>query len=482
MKGPTATSSVQKRASSKPAAIPVTIEIPKPSVKTIKLGARYFQSSPLCSISPAAATTATGVVNSAGLVCRPMICQRIKTTTSETAWMPSIRMRRLRARSAAARLARNRSSFSSAWIRMGRSIVASVTNRLRGTRSGLGSGVLQLPPDVTAQLGEPGIGTDRLDVARPPKGDLQELLYTPGPRGHHGDSVAEQDRLVDRMSDENHRLALFGALHQVEQLLLQDLARLCVERRKRFVHQQHRRIHRERAYEADPLLHPAGELIGIALLEAVEPDEMQVVPDPFGDLLLRGAGHRQPEGGVVVDRFPRQEPEVLEHHRDAVLRPGHPSTVDLELTVAELDQTGDTAEKRRFPATARPDDAHDLLLFDAQGELAERNHCSVEEEPARVVGNDCKIHASPPVRRLERNSYRIDAPVTKRRSTPPSPLERRLLLTRLARVRRARSSRSDRPRRWPHTPAGSRRRRRRRVPPVLRRSLARRRPASLGDA
>src|SRR5579875_1526593 len=445
MKGPTATSSVQKRASSKPAAIPVTIEIPKPSVKTIKLGARYFQSSPLCSISPAAATTATGVVNSAGLVCRPMICQRIKTTTSETAWMPSIRMRRLRARSAAARLARNRSSFSSAWIRMGRSIVASVTNRLRGTRSGLGSGVLQLPPDVTAQLGEPGIGTDRLDVARPPKGDLQDLLYTPGPRGHHGDSVAEQDRLVDRMSDENHRLALFGALHQVEQLLLQDLARLCVERRKRFVHQQHRRIHRERAYEADPLLHPAGELIGIALLEAVEPD-------------------------------------VMEHHRDAVGRPGHRRTVDLELTVAELDQTGDTAEKRRFPATARPDDAHDLLLFDAQGELAERNHCSVEEEPARVVGNDCKIHASPPVRRLDRNSYRIDAPVTKRRSTPPAPLERRLRLTRLARVRRARSSRSDRPRRWPHTPAGSRRRRRRRVPPVLRRSLARRPPASLGDA
>ena len=62
-----------------------------------------------------------------------------------------------------------------------------------------------------------------------------------------------------------------------EQLLLQDFARLRVERGERLVHQQDRRIHRERAHQADALLHAAGELIGIVLLEAGEPDELEIV-------------------------------------------------------------------------------------------------------------------------------------------------------------------------------------------------------------
>ena len=56
-----------------------------------------------------------------------------------------------------------------------------------------------------------------------------------------------------------------------QQFLLQHLAGLRVERGERLVHQQHRRVHRERADEADALLHAAGELIGIVLLEAGSP-------------------------------------------------------------------------------------------------------------------------------------------------------------------------------------------------------------------
>ena len=63
----------------------------------------------------------------------------------------------------------------------------------------------------------------------------------PGRARHHRDAVAEHDRLVDRMGDEHHGLALVGPLHELQQLLLQDLAGLRVERGERLVHQQDRR-------------------------------------------------------------------------------------------------------------------------------------------------------------------------------------------------------------------------------------------------
>ena len=102
----------------------------------------------------------------------------------------------------------------------------------------------------------------------------------PGPRRHHRDAVAEQDRLVDRMGDEHHGLALVGPLHQRQQFLLQDFAGLRIERRERLVHQQDRRVHRQRPHQPDALLHAAGELIGIVLLEARQPDEIEIMRRP----------------------------------------------------------------------------------------------------------------------------------------------------------------------------------------------------------
>ena len=150
-----------------------------------------------------------------------------------------------------------------------------------------------------------------------PNGMSSTSLMRPGRARHHRDAVAEHDRLVDRMGDEHHGLALVGPLHELQELLLQDLAGLRVERGERLVHQQDRRIDRERAHEADALLHAAGELIGILLLEAGEADEVEIVPHALLDDGRRRAGHGEPEGGVLVDGLPRQQAEMLEHHGDA---------------------------------------------------------------------------------------------------------------------------------------------------------------------
>ena len=69
-----------------------------------------------------------------------------------------------------------------------------------------------------------------------------------------------------------NRTVFAGRFPDPQQLLLHQLARLRVERGERLVHQQDFRVHHQRAGEIDALLHAAGELVGIVVLEALEPD------------------------------------------------------------------------------------------------------------------------------------------------------------------------------------------------------------------
>ena len=80
--------------------------------------------------------------------------------------------------------------------------------------------------------------------------------------GQHGDAVAELGGLLDVVGDEDDRLLEF--LLQLEELVLQALARDRIDRPERLVHQQHRRIAAESPGHADPLALTAGELVGEA--------------------------------------------------------------------------------------------------------------------------------------------------------------------------------------------------------------------------
>ena len=134
-------------------------------------------------------------------------------------------------------------------------------------------------PDVHANFSEARIGAHRIGLAWPSERDVEHFLDAAGARAHHRDAIAQQDRLVDRMGDEDHRLALVGPLHEGKQFLLQDLARLRVERSERLVHQQDRRVHHERAHEADALLHAPGQLVRIMALKAGESHQIEIVRD-----------------------------------------------------------------------------------------------------------------------------------------------------------------------------------------------------------
>ena len=90
----------------------------------------------------------------------------------------------------------------------------------------------------------------------------------------HRDAVAQLDRLVDVVGDEDDRLA--DALLQAQELVLQALAVDRVDGAERLVHEHQRRVGGQGARHAHALALAAGELRGVAVarLGRVEADEL----------------------------------------------------------------------------------------------------------------------------------------------------------------------------------------------------------------
>src|SRR6185312_11967060 len=120
--------------------------------------------------------------------------------------------------------------------------------------------LLQRLPDLAAQIDERRIGLHVLG-ARASEGHVEHALDARWSRRQQYDAVGQIDRFLDRMRNEQHRLAL--ALPDGQQLVLQEIARLHVERPEGLVHQQHLGLDRQRAGDAHALLHAAGQLVRI---------------------------------------------------------------------------------------------------------------------------------------------------------------------------------------------------------------------------
>ena len=133
---------------------------------------------------------------------------------------------------------------------------------------------------------------------------------------HDRDPVAEAERLGEVVRDEDHRLARL--LLEPADLVLHVAADERVERAERLVVEHHLRVDRERARDADALLHPARELVGELVRGVLEPDELQHLARPRLALRLRHALHLEPERDVVDHAPVGEQAEVLEHHRDLV--------------------------------------------------------------------------------------------------------------------------------------------------------------------
>ncbi len=189
------------------------------------------------------------------------------------------------------------------------------------------------------------------------------------------------------MSDEDHRR--LGLVPDPKHLLLHLLACHLVQRPKRLVHQQQRRVERESSGDGDPLLHPAGQLPGVVLVELGELNQIEH--------LCRGASvvdahDLQGQLHVLGDGPPVEKGGLLEH--DAVVAVGSSSSrrlaVDGQIAARRRGEIPDQAQQGALSAPAGTDQGHELPELDLQRDVAQGLHLlgSLAEHFAHSLGID----------------------------------------------------------------------------------------------
>src|SRR3954453_15825905 len=113
------------------------------------------------------------------------------------------------------------------------------------------------------------------------------------------------------MRDEQHCLAI--TLPDIQQIVLQPRSRVSIERAERLVPQQNLRMVSQRSSQRYALLHAAGQLLGIEVLIALEPDHFDQGPalclrlGGAHALLARAVHH------IAQHGLPRKQREFLEY-------------------------------------------------------------------------------------------------------------------------------------------------------------------------
>ena len=170
------------------------------------------------------------------------------------------------------------------------------------------------------------------------------------------------------MGDEENGLA--GLVLDAQQLALQDLAGLGVQRAEGLVHQQDGRVDGERAGEAHALLHAARELVGKLLPSSAKANQLQQFLRPLVTLRGGQALKLQPELHICARRAPRQKRRLLEDEAAIAARRGDGLAVDTDHAPVEAHQALHDAQERRLSAAALADQRDDLALRHIKADVA----------------------------------------------------------------------------------------------------------------
>src|SRR6516225_4987672 len=203
----------------------------------------------------------------------------------------------------------------------------------------------------------------------------------PRPCAHHHHAVAEIDRLLDAMRDEQHR-----GLHpppDAEQLVLQLLSRLHVDGCERLVHQQYLRVLGESAREPDTLLHAARYLVRVVVLEAGEADPIDVVAADLPAPRSRDAGNLEPELDIAKHAAPGQQSIVLKDQAAVGTRALDGTAFDPDVAGIGGDQAGDDLDERGLAAAAAAEEADELIPRNAERHAVE--HAYARLARARIA-------------------------------------------------------------------------------------------------
>ena len=184
---------------------------------------------------------------------------------------------------------------------------------------------------------------------------------------HHHDAVPQGHRLDLVVGDVNHAGA--DLLVQLGDLVAHAHAQLGVQVRQRLVEQEDVGLAHHRPPQRDALHLAAGKLLGLAVEQSVDAEDIGGPAHPAIDLVLRDARHLQAEGQFLVDGLVRIERVVLEHHGHVArprLQPGDLAAGDEDLPAGGVLEPGDHAKRRRLAAPRRADEHHELALGKTQ--------------------------------------------------------------------------------------------------------------------
>jgi hypothetical protein len=172
------------------------------------------------------------------------------------------------------------------------------------------------------------------------------------------------------------------------------LPELRVEVREGFVEQQQPRRVRQGSRQGDPLLLAARELVGVAVDERPELDQLEHLGHPGGPLLVPVTPELQRVADVLCNGHVRPDRVRLE---DDPALPGLRCQVHSSVAVEEHGVTGDDPtpvgpveagygpEGRGLPTTARTEEGEELALDGMDGHMIERD---VVAEGLAQAGDD----------------------------------------------------------------------------------------------
>ena len=149
-----------------------------------------------------------------------------------------------------------------------------------------------------------------------------------------------------------------------------------VEIRQRLIQEQAARANDERPRERHALLLAAGKLIDLPLAKRAHLHRIERLPDAFRDLRRRHAPLFESERDVLRHRHVWPQRVALKHHaRVAFVRRHARHIVVAEKNAPAFRQvkSGDGAQQRRLPATARPEEEKDFARLDAQVDRMKRH-------------------------------------------------------------------------------------------------------------
>src|SRR5919108_21771 len=129
-----------------------------------------------------------------------------------------------------------------------------------------------------------------------------------------------------------------------------------------------RGVEGEGSGDRDPLLHPAGELPRVMVLEPGQLDELDHLADALGAPAAVPAAHFERQGDVLRHRAPVVEDGVLKDDAVVAVDPGAVGglSVDDDLARRRLDEIADDTEERRLPAARGADQGEELAGADLE--------------------------------------------------------------------------------------------------------------------